>query len=284
MNKVIDILRTYLPFLIEAGEYSLNIQNRVFAYKNKITEDSTIMSEALTDADLSIQNMFEIVTLSNFSEIDFVPEEIDKSINIKYFPKDSRIRIFLDPINATKFYKDKSGFYDIIITIVQDKKIVGGVTYIPEKKLFYIADEDKSYVVSSTNYRSLKNWEPLKIDHSSSIIMTYRADPNEIELLKNEFESVVQQDKDYNSSSVNYSIHDILTGRIGAYFRRNGSIIDWGVIGYIAQKSGCTFIDYEGRSMQTKSISTPYRAPSMICAYNEKLALKIKEILSIKKC
>ena len=281
MHHVIDIICKYLPYFVEAGDYSLNIQSRVHSQKDKVTKDSTIVSEALTDADLSIQNLFEVVTLAQFPEFRLVPEEIDQSINVKYFDQKSDTILYLDPVNHTRFYKDRSGNFDIILTITRRHEIVGGIAYVPADGIFYIADENQSYVTSRIDYLSPDLWQPLTMENPGSTLLTYRVIPDELELLKVEFDSVIQLDRDYDALINNVSIHDIFTGRIGAFYRSNASIMDWGVLGYIALKAGAVFVDRDGDTMDGKLWSSSGRAASLICAANEDLATRVLHALAL---
>ena len=280
MHSVSTILHTYLPVLIQAGEYARTIQDHVASQPDKTLPDATLISAALTDADLSIQNLFEVVTLAAFPEVSFIPEEIDTSINVKYFPQQAETCIFLDPVNGTRFYKDKSGVYDIILTIFRGGRIIGGVTYLPEKERFYLADEQQAYITTKSDVLYGSAWHPFQLPATSpSIIMTYRADSDEVIALRRHFDEVKQLDADYDPAGINYSIHDILTGQISAYYRRNAPIIDWGIIGYIAQKAGGCLIDFAGAPLTTGFAAPEYRARSLLCARTPAIAQVLRNQL-----
>jgi 3'-phosphoadenosine 5'-phosphosulfate (PAPS) 3'-phosphatase len=275
-----EILNFYLPYLYRAGEYAIRIQSRVVSQPSKISADSNLLSEALTDADLSIQNLFELITLAQFPEIRIVGEEVNQSLNLKYFPNDADTLIILDPINGTKMYKDISGEFDIILAISRGGHIVGGVTYIPETGYFYLATEDGAFWTTAARVREGTSWQNLHIQARSDIIITYRASKKEAAVLKRNFKTLVELDNDYDASIRNYAIHDILTGRTAACLRRNGYIGDWGVIGFIVKRAGGTFIDFDGNEILGSERFLDFRIPTMIFASDAELAMKLREIIS----
>jgi myo-inositol-1(or 4)-monophosphatase len=80
-----QILTTLLPYLKTAGIYAQQIQSRIAAQPEKESPAGNIFSAALSDADLSIQTMIEVVLLGTFPEIRFFGEEYAQSYNTKYF-------------------------------------------------------------------------------------------------------------------------------------------------------------------------------------------------------
>jgi 3'-phosphoadenosine 5'-phosphosulfate (PAPS) 3'-phosphatase len=239
-----------------------------------------LISEALTDADLSIQNLFEVITLAQFPEIQIVGEEASQSLNLKYFPNDADTLIILDPINGTKMYKDISGEFDIILTILRGGHLVGGVTYIPETGYFYLATENGAFWTTATRVREGTSWQNLHIQARSDIIVTYRAPKKEAEVLKQNYKTLVEIDNNYDASVRNYAIHDILTGRTAACLRRNGHIGDWGAIGFIVKKAGGTFIDFDGNEIVGHEKILDFRIPSMIFASDGGLARKLQKVIN----
>lgn len=280
MISIEEILNFYLPYLYQAGEYAIRIQSQVASQPSKISADSNLFSEALTDADLSIQNLFELITLAQFPEIRIVGEEVNQSLNLKYFPNDTDTLIILDPINGTKMYKDLSGEFDIILAILRGGHIVGGVTYIPKTGYFYLATESGAFWTTATRVQEGAAWLDLHIQTRSDVIITYRASEKEAIVLKSNLKTLVELDNDYDANGQNYAIHDILTGRTAAGLRKNGFIGDWGVIGFIVKKAGGTFIDFDGNEILGSERFFDFRIPSMIFASNVELAMKLREIIS----
>ena len=126
INKVIDYL---LPNIVIAGDYAAQIQAVVQNKSNK--NEKTVFQQALTDADLSVQNFLEVALLAEYPDICFYTEEEDKSLNMKYFPTNAEYEISLDPINGTQFYRDNLRIFDIIITITRHDDVVSAITYLP---------------------------------------------------------------------------------------------------------------------------------------------------------
>jgi 3'-phosphoadenosine 5'-phosphosulfate (PAPS) 3'-phosphatase len=273
-----DIIRFYLPHMKIAGDYSIQIRSRVHSQRPKHSKDSTLISEALTDADLSVQNYFEVVTLSKYNNIQFISEETARSINQKYFPSSTMFKILLDPINNTFYYQEGSGEHDIAITFVDGQKIVGAIIYIPDKKVFFLADQKNAYSLTAQELYDGLNWRVLKLRSNSNIIVTYKL-PSKFKnkSLKMPF-TLYNMDTDYSKDSTNFSLHDIFFGNIGGFFRNNSPGIDWGAIGYIVLKAGGVLVDYEEKPIGEYNLNG-FRTSSLICASNNTLSKAIVEFI-----
>ncbi|NEQ65757.1 MAG: inositol monophosphatase family protein, partial [Symploca sp. SIO2D2] len=78
------ILETLLPHLRMAAVYARQIQPMIGALPSK-DEGDNFFAAALTDADLAVQNLVEVVLLGSFPDISFYGEEYEISGNTKYF-------------------------------------------------------------------------------------------------------------------------------------------------------------------------------------------------------
>lgn len=280
MQSPEEILSFYLPYMIRAGAYALAIQDQVASHSDKASSDTNLISEALTDADLSVQGFFEVVTLGRFPELCFFGEEYERSMNAKYFPDTSPLKIYLDPINGTKLYQDKSGRFDIVLSILREERVVGAVTYIPQDETFYLATEDGAYTTTAEAVVTGQPWQDYTLPVGAETIVIYEALPEERRAFKAEFESVFEIDKDYDPGIQNHAIHSILLGRAAGHLRRNGSIIDWGALSYIAAQAGGVLVDYEGRSIAENWTMVNNRFPSLLCARDEATATRILKVLA----
>ena len=80
-----QILTTLLPYLKTAGAYAQQIQAQIQAQPDKADKGDNFFASALSDADLSIQTMMEVVLLGLFPQVRFFGEEYEQTYNTKYF-------------------------------------------------------------------------------------------------------------------------------------------------------------------------------------------------------
>lgn len=271
-------IRYYLPYLKAAGDYSLQIRTKVRLLPPKVGADSTPISEALTDADLSIQNFFEVAALANYPEFEFIPEEASHSLNLKYFPSETALRIFLDPINNTRYYADNSGEHDIILTLAQRSVILGAVVYIPDRREFYIADADAAYYLHAEEIAAGGNWRRLVLRPGPDIVLTYRLPGNLRGGRTGGRFSLYDAVGDYTRHGRNPALHDIFVGRIGGFFCAPAPILDRGAIGFIASRAGCVLTDYQGNAIEGYPLDD-FRTESLICASDRRLAQAIMDFI-----
>ena len=273
-----EIIRFYLPHMKIAGDYSIQIRSRVHSQRPKHTRDSTLISEALTDADLSVQNYFEVVTLSKYNNIQFISEETAQSINQKYFPSSTMFKILLDPINNTLYYQDGSGEHDIALTFVDGQQIIGAIIYIPDRKVFFLADQKRAYILTAQELYDGLNWRPLNLRSDSNIVVTYKLPSS----LKNKSLRIpftlYNMDTDYSKNSTNFSLHDIFFGNIGGFFRNNSPGVDWGAIGYIVSKAGGVLVDFDEKPIGDYNLEG-FRTGSLICTSNNTLSKAIVDFI-----
>jgi len=255
-----EIIECYLPYLVLAGDYALRIQSHVRSAGEKDTY-TTATAQALTDADLTIQSLFELVTLSQLPGVEFFGEEVAKSLNDKYFPTDTEYTVTLDPINGTLAYQDGLPIFDIIIGVLCKGQIVAAVTYLPSYQRCYlaIAGEGAFTATREEMQSGLPSWTPYKIDPASNNrLMTYRADQLTLESVRKKF-SVVQMDKEYDPATWDAPFCAVLTGTTDGYFRISAPLIDWATVGFIVHESGGVMSDFDGNPIP------PFANPQARC-------------------
>jgi len=273
-----EAIRYYLPYLKAAGDYSLQIRTKVRLLPPKGGTDATPISEALTDADLSIQNFLEVAALANHPEFEFIPEEASHSLNLKYFPSATALRIFLDPINNTRYYADNSGEHDIILTFAQRSVILGAVVYIPDRREFYIADSDVAYYLPAEEIAAGGNWRRLDLRPGPDIVLTYRLAAQQPCGRTGRRFALYDSAGDYTRHGRNPALHDIFVGKIGGFFCAPAPGIDWGAIGFISAQAGCVLTDYQGKAIAGFPLDG-FQAESLICATDRKLAQAIMDFI-----
>ena len=116
-SEVHELLSMYLSQMPVAGDYALQVQATVEKQPEKAGMDNPF-GAALTDADLSLQNFFEVLTLAHFPTVSFYGEEESHSLNMKYFSEGEPLKVLLDPIDGTRYYADNLDSFNIMISVV----------------------------------------------------------------------------------------------------------------------------------------------------------------------
>lgn len=263
-----EIIQYYLPYLILAGDYALQVQSSVHSQDEK-GQGATKFSQALTDADLSVQNMVEMATLAKFPQFSVELEEAERSINLKYFPADSRVLIALDPINGTVFYKDGLPIFDIILTVLERGDIAAAVTYIPARGVFYIGLKGKgAFKTTKEEVGRNEPWQKHVLQPTSDTVLTYRCSVDKRDRLSKVMK-VRDLEEDYNPETWDLAIFDILDGDIAAYVKENAQIIDWGAIGFIAREAGGVISDISGKPIPRYLDFPNKRIPNIVVSASQ---------------
>jgi myo-inositol-1(or 4)-monophosphatase len=232
--EIVTMVEHYLPVLVTAGDYACNIQSRVSGPDQK--SGANAWARALTDADLSVQTFIEVATLSHYPDVGFYGEESGHSDNRKYFNTRSDTVVQLDPINGTFLYKNQRTGWDIILSISHQRQLMAAISYMPAKGLFYLAVRGIGAVTGTRESRLISDMQRLRTQTGSRLCLTYQA-PDVIENANSDFEcfDIVQ---DYSEARDLDNLNDLFTGRLDAFACRNGDLLDWGAVAFIACQAG----------------------------------------------
>ena len=257
------VIESLIPHFIRAGRYALQIQPVV--RRSLKTSFQTRVSQAVTDADLAIQNYFEVALLAEFPEFAFYGEE--ESRNAAYFPDKAEITISLDPINHTLPFQDGLPIFDIILSISQGKELIAALTYIPSVGEMYIGIKDQGGFFT-TKEAVLRGdpWQSYRLPASANKVLTYN-NAQLTGILRQEFE-VVDLELDYSPDTWCTAIHSILRGEICGYVRPTAHIIDWGAIACIAVACGGIASDFQGSTLPSYWDYPRKRIPSLVVSAN----------------
>jgi len=129
-----EVTRYILPFIVTAGNYSVEIQKRIEHQKDK-EQFTDPGSQALTDADLSVQNFIEVALLARYPNLKFYGEEYATSLNQKYF-LGGDLEVWLDPIDGTLKYKNGNDQFSIIMTFLDKGVYQASIWYMPVQQEF----------------------------------------------------------------------------------------------------------------------------------------------------
>lgn len=239
-QEIIDYL---LPYLVTAGAYSAQIQSKVAIHDAK--DGDTIFHHALSDADLSIQAFLEVVLLARFPDLCYFSEEQEKSLNKSYFTGRSCLEILLDPVDGTRPYIDGKEYFQIIVTLHDEREIVGAICYMPRRDRCYVASKGKgARVLSHEDIMRHRPGEVWRVQGGEGPVEIFNAP----ELFTRLSPHMLTKDLavSYVEEPGLYYATDILEGKASAVVHRTCQAIDGGSLAFIAAEGGAIVTDFTG--------------------------------------
>jgi myo-inositol-1(or 4)-monophosphatase len=232
--EIVAMVEHYLPVLVTAGDYACNIQSQITGPAQK--SGANAWTQALTDADITVQTFVEVATLSRYPDVGFFGEESEHSVNRKYFDSGADTVVHLDPINGTFLYKNQRSGWDIILNISHQGQLIAAISYMPASGLFYLAIRGIGAITGSRKCRRIRDMQILRTQSGSRVCLTYQA-PDVIASANSAFEcfDIVQ---DYSADRDLDNLNDLFTGRLDAFACRNGDMLDWGAVAFIVCQAG----------------------------------------------
>jgi fructose-1,6-bisphosphatase/inositol monophosphatase family enzyme len=229
-----EMVEELLGLLITAGDYALAIQPQVAGPAPKDGHNAWV--SALTHADLSVQNFFEVALLARYPQVSFFGEEHASSFNQRYFPADAELSVHLDPINGTFLYKHQRPGWDILLSIARRRRLVAAVSYVPASGRFYLAIEDRGALTGDRRQPRLGEFWPLRTKPGSRNCLTYQA-PEVNQRLRPDFQcyDIVADDDPARGLD---NLNEFFSGKLAAFACRKGECLDWGAAAYIAVAAG----------------------------------------------
>lgn len=273
-----ELTQYYLQALLVAGDYACRIQKSVGLHDAKEGMDNAF-SQALTDADLSVQNYIEICTLAKYPQFAFYGEEDDQSLNKKYFPDSSEYILSVDPINGTLYYKDNLPYFDIILTLTKKGELIWVLSYMPRKELIYYAIKGQGTVVLSTaKARERRCGRALKLNAGPGVVLTFRA-KHLVDALSPKI-NIVDNDKHYDPAKPGYTVNGIFEGGISGFAIEQAHIIDWGAYAFLVREAGGFATDFKGAEIPNAYDFPRCRVPSLIVATTRPLHEQMISLLN----
>ncbi len=223
----------YLPLLVRAGEYAQAIQSRVSGPGDK--SGGNAWAQALTDADLCVQNYLEVATLAHDPRLGFYGEESGQSVNTRYFDANAETVVHVDPINGTFLYANQRDGWDIILNVACHKKLRAVISYMPARGQFY-ACVDGEAKRGNRDQARLAEMEVLRTQTGSRVCLSYRA-PDVVAALKPRFAAFDLIADDDPQRGID-NLNELFTGRLDAFACRQGDLLDWGAVAYMVAAAG----------------------------------------------
>ena len=261
-----EILQTLLPHLRVAAGYAKHIQTRIAALPAK-EAGGNILSEALTDADLSIQTMVEVALLGTYPDLGFYGEEYEQSRNTKYFTTTKltpdKYLITLDPIDGTKYYLDGFDNYQIILSVLSYEGYEGVIAVSPAQDCYYYALKDRG-VYRGSLAQELDDCIPLKINNAKPAILLGWDMAHLKPALQDKYQ-VIDIENCY-STEVHPNYNGIFLGDLIGWITKRGKFIDSAALAFMAAEHGCIVTGFDGMPLPPLSSCQNYSYTGVIVA------------------
>lgn len=262
------ILETLLPHLKVAAAYAHFLQPKIAALPAK-EQGKNFFATALTDADVAIQNLVEVVLLGTFPEIRFYGEEYESSNNTKYFRatdlgSEGDYLVTLDPIDGTKFYMDGHSNYQIILSILNSDDFEAVLAISPAQNIYFYALRGEG-AFKGTLEMSLEVCAPLHITSAKPSILLGWGMNSIAHLLKDQYQ-VIDIATDYSSDIQIPNLNGILSGDLSGAVIKSGKFIDGAALAFIAKEAGCIVTTLDGSTLPPLHTCQNYSLPGLIVA------------------
>lgn len=275
---VTEILDYLSPLLVRAGQYACQVQSKVAKQPPKEGYEN-LFSTALTDADLSIQAFIEVALLAQFPQISFFGEEHAQSLNMKYFPANAELCVYLDPVDGTRFFQDNLARFNVIATVADQDQILGAACYVPKFDRFFRAEKNRGATVqNSQEALTAGKQQSLNLSDNPACIVTYDF-PFVQKSLGDSFE-VIDIASAYTPEKGCLSLNSILLRECSALIGREGGLIDWGAIAFLAQEAGTLVTDFKGKHLPQPSELIDNCYPELLVCKDWETQQKILEGLA----
>jgi myo-inositol-1(or 4)-monophosphatase len=279
-----EIINYLLPLVKIAGSYAAEIQERVEAQVDKCLSEDSPFTAALTDGDLSIQSFIEVALLAKYPEIYFYGEEEASSLNMKYFKNLNGLKVFLDPIDGTLFYKTKLPYYSVILTFTDQQQMLGSIIYQPKLNQCFVT-------VKGEGVRILTSEEMQTGAIGKSVnLNSYSNTPNRVcmykcnqfkERLAEKYDEVIDFSTDFSfKSDWEHDWVSMLQNKHLAILTTHPLIIDSGSIAFAVQEAGGYICDFQGKELNLSKAFDKGMYETLLLARSKSVAEDILQIIN----
>ena len=243
-----DVIQYLLPFVVTAGAYSRQIQGGVKSHDPK--GDGNMFETALSDADLTIQGYLEVVLLARFPDLHFFSEEQEKSLNRRYFTAKGSLEILLDPIDGTRSYLDNREQYQIMITLHDDREIVGAICYMPRRERGYIGVKGEGCsVLTKEEILAGARGTRVSVADAEGPVLVWDA-PILVEKLRDTVD-IRDLTQWYVTAPGQHSSTDLVEGKASAIIHQTCQAIDGGALAFLAAEAGAIVTHFSGEPLRS---------------------------------
>lgn len=265
------ILETLLPYLRTAGAYAHQIQSRIVAQPDKDGPDGHFFASALSDADLSIQTMIEVVLLGLFPQVRFFGEEHEKTYNTKYFraidlgPQGDYL-ITLDPIDGTRYYLDGHSNFQVILGVLNADEYEAVIAITPAQDLYYYALRGQGAFKGPLS-ASLDECQPLRVDSPAQAVCLGWQMGHLKDALSQKYQ-VFHTRSSYSKTEQIPSFNGVLSGDVAGAVLARGQFIDGAALAFMAQEAGMVVTGLDGQPLPPLAACKGWQRPGTLIAAN----------------
>jgi fructose-1,6-bisphosphatase/inositol monophosphatase family enzyme len=265
------ILSTLLPSLRVAAAYARQIQHQIKALPSK-TEKDNHFGQALTSADLGVQNFIEVALLAHFPQIPFYGEEWEKSGNTQFFKGKSLgesgdYLITLDPIDGTRFYLDGHNNYQIILSILGKEEYEAVIAVSPALDRYYYALRNQGAYGGNLN-DSLENCQPLMVSsHDAPLLLGWGM--THLKSALSDRYQIIDVMTDYQADQRIPNVNGILSGELAGAIIRQGNWLDGAALAFMAQEMGYIVATHQGDPLPPLWQCENYHRPGLLITAND---------------
>ncbi|MGK7944876.1 MAG: inositol monophosphatase family protein [Microcystaceae cyanobacterium] len=273
------ILETLLPSLRIAAAYARQIQSQIQALPSK-TEMDNHFGQALTAADLGVQNFIEVALLAHFPQIHFYGEEWEKSRNTQFFKgqnlgKSGDYLITLDPIDGTRFYLDGHDNYQIILSILGHDEYEAVIAVSPAINRYYYALRNQG-AYSGNLSASLEQCQSLTVSSDDAPLLLGWGMTDLKSVLSARYQ-IIDVMTDYGTNKRIPNVNGMFGGELAGAIIRKGNWIDGAALAFMAQETGYIVTTHQGEAPPPLWQCENYYRPGLIVAANDKIHQDILE-------
>ncbi|TVQ12705.1 MAG: inositol monophosphatase family protein [Leptolyngbya sp. DLM2.Bin27] len=262
-----DMLAALLPFLKTAGAYAQQIQAQIAAQPDKNGKGDNFFASALSDADLSIQTMMEVVLLGLYPQVRFYGEEHEQTYNTKYFraldlgPAGDYL-ITLDPIDGTQFYLDGHSNYQIILAILNADEYEAAIAITPGQGIYYYSLRGQG-TFKGTLDQSLEECLRITVNNPTPAICLGWQMGHVVPHIGDRYR-VYHTKTDYSSETQMPNFNGLLSGDLAGAVLAKGQFIDGAVLAFMAQEMGYIVTTLAGDPPPPLHTCNHYLRPGMV--------------------
>lgn len=282
------ILETLLPHLRVAAGYARFLQPKIAALPDKEAADN-FFAAALTDADLAIQNLVEVVMLGSFPNTRFYGEEYQSSANTKYFRaielgEQDDYLVTLDPIDGTKYYMDGHSNYQIILSILNADDYEAVLAISPAENIYFYALRGEGAFKGQLEM-SLEECAPLTVTSTPEATILLGTTMSALAPALKDKYRVINPNIDYSSSVQVPNLNGMFSGLLSGAVKQEGQFIDGGALAFLAREAGFIVTTLDGSLLPPLHTCENYYLPGLIVATSKTVhqdLLEAAQLLEIK--
>ncbi|WP_017297344.1 inositol monophosphatase family protein [Nodosilinea nodulosa] len=277
-----QILTALLPYLKTAGAYAQQIQAQIAAQPDKDGKGDNFFASALSDADLSVQTMMEVVLLGLFPQVRFYGEEHEQTYNTKYFraidlgPAGDYL-ITLDPIDGTQFYLDGHSNYQIILAILNADEYEAAIAITPSQGIYYYTLRGEGTFRGRLD-QSLEDCTRITVDSPPLAVclgwqmgeMVPHLSASRSDPCGNGYR-VYHTKTDYSKATQIPNFNGLLSGDLCGAVLARGQFIDGAALAFMAQEMGYIVTTFTGEPPPPLHTCNDYLRPGMVIGSSEKI-------------